>query len=52
MSRLASRTSRLRRIEQLLLLTPDGLRATDLAEKLEVDRRSVYRDVVFLWEQG
>jgi proteasome accessory factor B len=52
MSRLASRTSRLRRIEELLLLTPDGLRATDLAKKLEVDRRTVYRDVDFLCEQG
>lgn len=52
MSRLASRTSRLRCIEELLLLTPDGLRATDLAEKLEVDRRTVYRDVDFLCEQG
>ncbi|MEZ4595219.1 MAG: WYL domain-containing protein [Chloroflexota bacterium] len=52
MSRLASRTSRLRRIEELLLLTPDGLRATELADKLEVDRRTVYRDVDFLCEQG
>ena len=52
MSRLASRTSRLRRIEQLLLLTPDGLRATELADKLEVDRRTVYRDVDFLCDQG
>jgi proteasome accessory factor B len=52
MSRLASRTSRLRRIEQLLLLAPDGLRAIDLAEKLRVDRRTVYRDVDFLCEQG
>ena len=52
MSRLASRTSRLRRIEQLLLLTPDGMRAIDLAEKLDVDRRTVYRDVDFLCEQG
>ncbi len=52
MSRLASRTSRLRRIEQLLLLTADGLRATELAAKLNVDRRTVYRDVDFLCEQG
>lgn len=52
MSRLASRTSRLRRIEELLLLTPDGLKATDLAERLKVDRRTVYRDVEFLCDQG
>ncbi|MBK7896541.1 MAG: transcriptional regulator [Candidatus Promineifilaceae bacterium] len=52
MSRLASRTSRLRRIEELLLLTPDGLRATELADRLNVDRRTVYRDVDFLCEQG
>ena len=52
MSRLASRTSRLRRIEELLLLTPDGLKAIDLAEKLDVDRRTVYRDVDFLCDQG
>ena len=41
MTRLASRTSRLRRIEELLLLTPDGMRAVDLADRLEVDRRTV-----------
>ncbi len=52
MTRLASRTSRLRRIEELLLLTPDGMRAVDLADKLEVDRRTVYRDVDFLCDQG
>ncbi|MCP4418575.1 MAG: WYL domain-containing transcriptional regulator [Chloroflexi bacterium] len=52
MSRLASRTSRLRRIEELLLLTPEGIRAVDLAGKLVVDRRTVYRDVDFLCEQG
>lgn len=52
MTRLASRTSRLRRIEELLLLTPDGMRAVDLADRLEVDRRTVYRDVDFLCEQG
>jgi predicted DNA-binding transcriptional regulator YafY len=52
MTRLASRTSRLRRIEELLLLTPDGMRAVDLADRLEVDRRTVYRDVDFLCDQG
>jgi proteasome accessory factor B len=52
MTRLASRTSRLRLIEETLVLHPDGMRATDLANRLEVDRRTVYRDVEFLCEQG
>ena len=50
--RLASRTSRLRVIEELLLLTPEGLRATELAKELHVDRRTIYRDIDFLCEQG
>jgi proteasome accessory factor B len=52
MSRLVTRTARLRQIEELLLLTPDGLPATKLAERLAVDRRTVYRDLDFLSEQG
>jgi len=52
MARLATRTARLREIESLLLLAADGLTAIDLAESLEVDRRTVYRDVEFLCEQG
>ena len=52
MSRLASRTTRLRQIEEALLLSPDGVRAIDLANKLQVNRRTVYRDVEFLCEQG
>lgn len=52
MSRLASRTARLRQIEELLLLAPAGLRATDLACRLQVDRRTVYRDLDFLSDQG
>jgi proteasome accessory factor B len=35
----------------MLVLHPDGMRATDLADKLGVDRRTVYRDVDFLCEQ-
>lgn len=50
--RLASRTSRLRIIEELLLITPEGLRATELARQLHVDRRTIYRDMEFLCEQG
>jgi len=52
MSRLSSRTSRLRRIEEMLLLTPDGLRVIELAEECDVDRRTIYRDIDFLCEQG
>ena len=52
MSRLASRTARLRQIEEMLVLNPDGLRAAELARNLEVDRRTVYRDVDFLCDQG
>jgi proteasome accessory factor B len=35
-----------------LLLSPEGLRAVDLARRLAVDRRTVYRDLDFLSEQG
>jgi len=52
MSRLATRTSRLRRIEELLLLTPEGLPAIELAGRLRVDRRTVYRDLDFLSDNG
>jgi proteasome accessory factor B len=52
MSRLVTRTSRLRRIEELLLLTPNGLTAVELAERLSVDRRTVYRDLDFLSDQN
>jgi predicted DNA-binding transcriptional regulator YafY len=52
MTRLANRTSRLREIEELLLMQPDGLRATEIADRLEVDRRTIYRDLDFLGEQG
>ena len=52
MSRLGSRTARLREIESQLLLSPEGLTAIELAELLDVDRRTVYRDVDFLCGQG
>ena len=52
MSRILTRTSRLRKIEELLLFTPQGLRAAELARRLQVDRRTVYRDIDFLSEQG
>jgi predicted DNA-binding transcriptional regulator YafY len=52
MSRLANRTARLRQLEELLLLSPHGLSAAELAAQLRVDRRTVYRDIDFLSAQG
>jgi predicted DNA-binding transcriptional regulator YafY len=52
MSRLANRTARLRQLEELLLLSPDGLSAAELAAQLLVNRRTVYRDIDFLSAQG
>lgn len=52
MSRLYTRTSRLRQIEELLYLNGEGLRAVDLAQELDVDRRTIYRDLDFLCDQG
>ncbi|MEM7112596.1 MAG: transcriptional regulator [Chloroflexota bacterium] len=51
MSRLANRTARLREIEELLLLTPEGLSVQQMADRLKVDRRTIYRDMSFLEEQ-
>jgi proteasome accessory factor B len=52
MSRLSNRTARLRQLEELLLLSPNGLSAAELAKRLEVNRRTVYRDLDFLSFQG
>jgi predicted DNA-binding transcriptional regulator YafY len=52
MSRLANRTARLRQLEELLLLSPHGLSAAELAAHLVVNRRTVYRDIDFLSAQG
>lgn len=52
MERLKTRTARLRLLEETLLLKPGGLRAVDLSRQLNVDRRTVYRDLDFLAEQG
>ncbi len=51
MSRLITRTARLRQIEEYLLRAPEGLRAADLAGRLNVNRRTIYRDLEFLAEQ-
>jgi predicted DNA-binding transcriptional regulator YafY len=52
MERLKTRTARLRQLEETLLLKPGGLRASDLSRRLHVNRRTVYRDLDFLAEQG
>jgi len=51
MSRLASRTARLRQIGELLLVSPAGLKAAEIAGRLGVDRRTIYRDIDFLCDQ-
>jgi predicted DNA-binding transcriptional regulator YafY len=52
MSRLANRTARLRQLEELLLLSPDGLGVAELASQLLVNPRTIYRDIDFLSAQG
>lgn len=52
MDRLKTRTARLRQLEETLLLKPGGMRAIDLSTQLNVDRRTVYRDLDFLADQG
>jgi predicted DNA-binding transcriptional regulator YafY len=52
MSRLENRTARLRQLEELLLLSPQGLSVAELASQLMVNRRTIYRDVDFLSAQG
>ena len=50
--RIASKAARLQRIERQLYNAPGGLRATDLAAALGVDRRTIYRDLFSLEEAG
>src|SRR6185503_16007240 len=52
MERLKTRTARLRQLEETLLLEPRGIRAAELSRQLRVNRRTVYRDLDFLAEQG
>ncbi len=52
MSRLANRTARLRQLEEVLLLSPGGQSAAALAAQLQVNRRTIYRDIDFLSAQG
>ena len=52
MSRLANRTARLRQLEELLMVSTQGMRVNDLSQRLQVDRRTIYRDLEFLSAQG
>ena len=52
MERLKTRTARLRQLEEILLLKPGGMRVSDLSHHFKVNRRTVYRDLNFLAEQG
>lgn len=47
-----ARAERLRQIEQLLYRTPDGLRAVEIAERLGVAQRTVYRDLELLRQKS
>jgi len=52
MERLKTRTARLRQLEEILLLTSGGMRVSELAREFKVNRRTMYRDLGFLAEQG
>lgn len=52
MTRMLSRSERLRAIERMLLVAPEGLRAQEIAERCGVDRRTVYRDLDLLSVSG
>jgi len=52
MRRTLARAERLRQIERLLYQTPGGLRVTEIAERLDVERRTIYRDIELLGERG
>lgn len=52
LNRVQSKAARLQRIEQRLYNAPQGLRATELAEDLAVNRRTIYRDLEALHDAG
>ena len=52
MERLKTRTARLRQLEETLLLKSGGLGAAELSRRFHVDRRTIYRDLDFLADQG
>jgi proteasome accessory factor B len=47
-----NRTERLAAIEQMLFRSPLGLRAVEIAEACDVDRRTIYRDLTLLGDIG
>jgi len=47
-----NRSARLERIEQILLEHPDGIRVLDLSAACAVDRRTIYRDIQMMQQQG
>lgn len=51
-ARVTNRTERLIKMEQLLFRAAAGLRAVELAEACDIDRRTVYRDLSLLSEIG
>jgi len=52
MGQSPSQAERLRQIEQLLYQASDGLRASEIAERLGVSQSTVYRDLEQLGEKG
>ena len=51
-NRMQSRAERLRAIEQMLYRSHDGLRASEIAARCGVHRRTVYRDIDLLSSSG
>lgn len=51
-TRIINRTDRLELIERLLVEHPTGMRAVELARQCGVDRRTIYRDISVLTENG
>lgn len=51
-TRLVNRNERLETIERLLFENPIGLRAVEIADACGVDRRTIYRDISTLMDNG
>lgn len=47
-----TRIIRLYKIERLLLTEAEGMKVVDLAERLSVNRRTIYRDLELIQELG